>query len=125
MRMADLCGHCEKALATTDRAVNCTCPKVGKTHRICTACCGFGAIADQDSNPISIAHKLEAFAREKACKGNGILASNVENEAEDLRYDALEDQIASVNRQLPDNQEIGWHPEESGTLMYADSDWFQ
>lgn len=84
----------------------------------------FEIIADQDGDPVSIARKLAAFAADKRLRGVGVRAGSVVHAAEDDRYEALDDQIESVNRQLPDGFMVGWHPDDSGTLVYASSAWF-
>lgn len=85
---------------------------------------GFGCCSDQDGDPVSIARKIEAFAIARKLRGAGVRAGTVIHTEEENRYDALEDQIESVNRQLPDGWQIGWHPDDSGTIVYARSAWF-
>ena len=80
---------------------------------------GFEVIADQDGDPISIARKLAAFAADRGLKGEGVRAGTVEHTEEEHRYEALDDQIESINRQLPEGWMISWHPDDSGTVVYA------
>jgi hypothetical protein len=84
-------------------------------------------IADQDLSPTSIARKLASWAEDNYPKMRNVrlLANTVANTEPDFRYDALDDLIATVNRQLPAGVSVGWHPHESGTLMVGDETWFE
>lgn len=81
----------------------------------------FVVIADQDGDPVSIARKLGWFAQDR--KLLGVSADPVVEADSDDAYEALEDQIETANEQLTEGY-IGWHPEESGTLVYAPIHWF-
>jgi hypothetical protein len=88
----------------------------------------FEVIADQDGDPVSIARKLENFAADLRRPGLGpiknVCAADVENAEEDHRWEVLDDLIETLNRQVPEDMTVGWHPDDSGTIIYAQSAWF-
>jgi hypothetical protein len=88
----------------------------------------FEVIADQDGDPVSIARKLENFAADLRRPGLGpiknVCAADVENAEEDHRWEVLDDTITAFNQQVPDGMTTGWHPNESGTLIYTSESWF-
>lgn len=88
----------------------------------------FQVIADQESDALTIARKLEKFAHDhghKALDPNMDIAGTVQATPMDRRYEALEEEIEIVNSwNLVADHQVGWHPDESGTLVFASSKWF-